>query len=135
MGHPSTQSYSYFMRVLVVDDSPAIRRRIVAMVREADVDARVTEASHGEEALLLAKRDPPKLVVLDLALSGDSGLDLVSPLKTSAAAPTVLVLTNHATEHHRRECLAQGADYFFDKSLEFDRVRDVVCELASGSRP
>jgi DNA-binding response OmpR family regulator len=118
------------MRVLVVDDSPAVRRRIVAMVHEACAGASVSEASRGDEALELAMRNPPRLVVLDLKLAGEQGLDLLQPLKTVETPPAVLVLTNHATLHYRRECLAKGADYFFDKSLEFDRVRDVVRTLA-----
>ena len=44
----------------------------------------------------------------------------------------VIVFTNYAFPQYRDRSLSFGADYFFDKSREFDRVRDVLTDLASG---
>jgi DNA-binding NarL/FixJ family response regulator len=55
-------------------------------------------------------------------------------LKATAASPLVVVLTSHPTELHRRQCLALGADYFFDKSRDFARVVDVIVRPTAPAR-
>jgi DNA-binding NarL/FixJ family response regulator len=113
------------VRILVVDDSAAIRSRLVAMLREVPgVEAH--EATGADEALALAIASPPDLVVLDLHMPGKGGLDVLPALMKLPAAPRVVVLTSHPTDQHRRLSLACGADFFFDKSREFARVVELV---------
>jgi DNA-binding NarL/FixJ family response regulator len=118
------------MRVLVVDDSPAVRRRVAALLREIPAVADVDEADQPDTALRLAETHGPRLVVLDLHLGGRGALSVLTSLKRLAAPPAVAVLTNDASERLRRECLSRGADYFFDKSKEFEAVVDLAIELA-----
>jgi len=115
--------------VLVVDDSAALRARLAAMIRESSSDAVVDEACDGGEALSVVRTARPGLVILDLQLPDRSGLEILATLKRAPRPPRILVLTNHATEHYRRECLARGADYFFDKSMEFEQVARVLSDL------
>jgi DNA-binding NarL/FixJ family response regulator len=118
------------MRVLVVDDSPAVRRRIVGLLRETEGVAEIDEAGDIEAALAAARARKPALVLLDLHLGPCRGMGVLAAFKSLPGAPTVAVLTNDASEAHRRECIARGADYFFDKSKEFDDVGRVVSRLA-----
>jgi CheY-like chemotaxis protein len=106
------------VRVLVVDDSAAIRRRLVAMLREVS-GVEVYEAERADEGLTLARRRRPDLVLLDLTMPGRSGLAVLPELKAASPSPVVVVLTNQATEQHRRLCIAEGADFFVDKSEDF----------------
>jgi CheY-like chemotaxis protein len=113
------------VRVLIVDDSPAIRARLLSMMREVpglDLD----EASGADEALETVRARRPDVVVLDLHMPGKSGLEILPAMKALLSPPMIVVLTGHPTEHHRRLCLAQGADYFFDKSREFARVLELL---------
>ncbi len=105
------------MRILVVDDSIAVRSRVVFRLREAGHEV-VGEAGDAEAALRMARLRDPEAVVLDLRLPGRSGLDILPELKASGRGPLVLVLTNAA--HARGRCLALGADFFLDKSSAFD---------------
>jgi CheY-like chemotaxis protein len=113
------------VRVLVVDDSDAIRARLVARLRELSV-AEVREATCADEALALCRGSRMDAVLLDLKLPGKSGLSIVASLKALDPAPVVVVMTGHPTEHHRRSSLAAGADYFFDKSHDFERALEVL---------
>jgi DNA-binding NarL/FixJ family response regulator len=122
------------MRVLVVDDSPAVRRRITARLREIPEVEHVDEATDVGGALAAAEAGAPQLVVLDLHLRGCGALDVLTSLKRVAAPPAIAVLTNDASEHHRRECIARGADYFFDKSKEFEALVQVASVLAHNAR-
>lgn len=113
------------MKVLVVDDSAAIRTRLVALMRDV-AGIEPVEAAGAEEALAYLRVHRADFVVLDLHMPGKSGLQVLPDIRASASSPVVIVLTSHPTEHHRRLCLAQGADFFFDKSREFARVLEII---------
>jgi CheY-like chemotaxis protein len=123
------------VRVLVVDDSPEVRARLVAMLVEVSATHIVEEAANGDDALLRIEARAPDIVFLDLHMPGKNGLSVLAALKAKPSPPVVVVLTNHPTEHYRRECMAHGADYFFDKSKHFDRAVEVLVTLGDGSDP
>ena len=135
MGRRPPRVTSPGMRVLVVDDSTELRARLVALIRETAPESVVDEARDGGEALAAVEAAFPELIILDLQLPGRGGLEILASLKQAPRAPRVLILTNHATDPHRRECLARGADYFFDKSMEFEEVAHVLSELRPSSMP
>lgn len=116
------------VRVLLIDDSAAVRSRLARMLEEQpEVD--IEEAEGVAEALEAVRRRRPDVVVLDIRLRGGSGLDVLRSLKSAPAPPVVIMLTNHASDHHRRWCREHGADFFFDKASEFDKVVDVLSAL------
>jgi len=121
------------MRVLVIDDSPAVRARLVSLVRDAAAGVEVDEACDATEALGRADSATPDLVILDLHLPGIGGVELLSRLRQNHPEATVAILTNHANDQYRRECLARGAAHFLDKSLQFDCIAEIVRSYASRS--
>jgi CheY-like chemotaxis protein len=115
------------VRVLVIDDSAVIRSRLVRLLQDlggVDVD----EAEDADGGLEAARRIQPDAVILDIRLRQGSGLQVLQALKTDPEPPLVIMLTNHPSEHHRQWCRAHGADFFFDKSREFEKVLDVLSE-------
>jgi DNA-binding NarL/FixJ family response regulator len=113
------------VRILVVDDSPAVRARLVAMLVEVP-GVELREVDRASQALEVAGDWLPDVVVLDLSMPDRSGLEILPAMKSLPVPPTVIVLTNHCTSHHMRRCLAMGADFFFDKSRDFGRVVEIV---------
>jgi DNA-binding NarL/FixJ family response regulator len=105
--------------------------RLVSLLGEAgDVEV-VAEAADGREAVALARAHAPDVVVLDLNLPELSGLEVLAVLKAERSPPVVIVLTNHSQETYRDACLRGGADFFFDKSRDFDRVAAAVASIAT----
>ena len=121
------------VKVLVVDDSPAIRARLVTLLRDV-AGISPAEASGGDESLKHLRANGAAVVVLALHIPGKGGLDVLREIKASPGSPMVIVLTSHPTEHHRRLCLARGADYFFDKSREFGRVVELLVGPTGAAR-
>lgn len=113
------------MTVLLVDDSAAIRTRLAKLLAEMGGIA-VEEASDARSAYECLGRAQPDAVVLDIRLGDHSGLPILQAIKQAPAPPLVIMLTNHPTEFHRRWCAEHGADYFFDKSCQMERVLDVL---------
>ena len=84
------------------------------------------EAGTVGEAIEGIQSTRPGAVILDLQLEDGSGLDVLRAVYPSAPALHVAVLTNYATDQHRRACMAAGAEFFLDKSSDFPRIREIV---------
>src|SRR5262245_36235939 len=122
------------MKVLVVEDSTAIRHRLASRLKELEGVEVVAEATDGSGALWYSRTLTPDVVLLDLSLPGPSGIEVLSRLKSGPNPPVVIVLTNNANEPYRVACLGRGADYFFDKSKQFDEMVDLVSDLSNPRR-
>lgn len=113
-------------KVFLVEDSAPIRERLVALL--SPVARVVGFADNAADAIhdILATR--PATVLLDLNFAGGSGngIDVLRALSTEAPEIDVFVLTNFAHPQYRRLCLGLGARGFFDKSTEFEKVRDAI---------
>ena len=118
------------MKIFVADDSSAIRERIVQLVSEVHNAEVVGQASDGSETLRAIPQSHPDLVILDLKMPGAGGFEILPLIKGLSSPPLVMVLTNYATSMHRAACKNLGADYFFDKSKEFENAIAVIESLA-----
>ena len=85
----------------------------------------IAQASSWDQAVA-AMAAPLDVVMIDLHLGRENGLGLIPHAKAEHPSALVVVLTSDPSEYHRRECVAQGADYFFDKTSEFDLAVEVV---------
>lgn len=112
--------------VFIVEDSPSIRDRLTEMLRELDGVGVVGDAETPGDAIAGIRKTNPDFVVLDYQLHGGTAIDVLRAVQPQSPATVFLVLTNHANPQYRRLCLDAGASCFFDKSLEFDKVRDIV---------
>lgn len=112
--------------VFIVDDSPVVRDRLLAMISELPNVEVVGQADVAFEAINSIRRLRPSVVVLDISMPGGSGMYVLESVKKDRPVPLVIMLTNFAHEQYRQKCLQLGADYFFDKSTEFERVTEVL---------
>jgi len=121
-------------RVYIVDDSAPIRARLAEMLSRMDSVRVVGEADCAREAVAGILSARPDSVLLDLNLMGRTGIDVMKRVHPQAPEIVFVVLTNHAEPQYRRACTEAGAAYFLDKSREFDRVREVIAEIAAATR-
>jgi len=106
-------------RVLVVDDEPQILRalRINLRVREYEVYVATT----GAEALEVAARHPPDLVILDLGLPDLDGVEVIQGLRGWTKAP-IIVLSGRADSTDKVEALDAGADDYITKPFGVEEL-------------
>ena len=106
-------------RVLVVDDEPQILRalRINLRVRQYEV----LTAATGAEALDVAGRHPPDLIILDLGLPDLSGLEVIEGLRGWTSVP-IVVLSGRADSADKVEALDVGADDYVTKPFSMDEL-------------
>jgi two-component system response regulator DevR len=71
-------------------------------------------------------------VIQDVQTTDGNGLDLLAAIKQGEKPPVVIVLTNDAYPPYRKAYLRAGADFFLDKSSEFDQIPGVLRRLLAG---
>jgi DNA-binding NarL/FixJ family response regulator len=115
------------LSVLIVEDSPVVRRRIRNMLTELSHIRSVSEAHSAPDAMQKVETSRPDFVILDVRLAdGTSGLDVLRHIKDISHQCTTIMLTNLAHHDVREECMSLGADHFFNKASEFERVVEVL---------
>ena len=130
--HPAIQG-TRPLRVFIVEDSPVLREHLT----EALSSLRMVEvAGHAETetaAIAALKAESFDAVVLDLQLKEGHGFNVLRAMRAhpDTARIDVLILTNHATPQYRTRSIALGADYFFDKSREYDLLCETLVDLAT----
>jgi two-component system, OmpR family, KDP operon response regulator KdpE len=115
-------------RVLVVDDEPQILRALRINLRVRNYDVHV--ASTGTEALELAGRYPPDLVILDLGLPDLDGVEVIQGLRGWTNAP-IIVLSGRADSSDKVEALDAGADDYITKPFG---VEELMARMRAATR-
>ena len=113
------------VEVVIADDSTAVRERLVTMLSELKGVEVVGQAQSVEEAITSIRTLRPKAVILDIRMPGGSGINVLQNIKREPPAPVVIILINYPYLQYRKKCLEAGADFFFDKSTEFNKIPQV----------
>ena len=108
-------------RVLIVDDHPLTREALATLLAGNDFDV-VGQASDGQEAIELAGRLRPQLVLLDLSMPGLDGLSALPGLRAAVPDAEVIVLTASGTEDNLLAAIRAGAAGYLLKSEPPDRI-------------
>ncbi|MFN7926608.1 MAG: response regulator [Blastocatellia bacterium] len=117
------------LRVFLVDDSPLVTERMMALLTTIEKVQIVGTARTAGAAIRGIQHLTPDLVILDFQLLDGTGVDVLKAIRRGPHTPVVIMLTNFAYEQYRVECLQWGADYFFDKSQDFERVLETCRQL------
>lgn len=112
------------MRILVVDDEPLARRRLCAQVEDLGAGTVVGEAGTGVQALELAEREHPDVVLLDVRMPDMDGLEAARHLRKLARPPAV-VFTTAYDEHALAAFETQALDYLL-KPVRSERLAEAL---------
>ena len=120
------------IRLLVVDDHPVVRAGL-RTIEEMAADIRIVDqAGTAAEALEAASRSKPDVVLLDIRLQGESGIDVCRQLKADSPSIRVIFLTSYADDHLILSALEAGADGYLLKERDTRRLVDAIREVADG---
>lgn len=118
-------------QVLIVDDSEQIRERLAALLSESSQIRLVGQVGDGHEALEAIERLRPDSVILDIRLPGSSGIEVLKLIKARYPQIQVIMLTNYDHAMYRQQCRQSGADHFFNKTREFEKIVASIMEGAT----
>jgi DNA-binding NarL/FixJ family response regulator len=128
------------LKVFISDDSAIIRERLVTVALDLPDIAVVGQAENAPGSLAAIRQTRPDVVILDIRLPGGNGIEVLREVKKIKPAPSVIMFTNYAHAQYRKKCEEAGADFFFDKSTEFEKLpqaleqvrRDLRAEAGAG---
>jgi len=66
-------------------------------------------------------------------MPGGNGIEVLKNIKKNGSGPTIIILTNYPYPQYRKKCMGAGANYFFDKSTEFNKIIEVIKKLIQES--
>ena len=115
--------------VFVADDSIVLRERLLEMLREIPGVEVLGCAEDGLHAIDCIRKLKPNAVVLDIQMPRGTGLDVLKNVKCTGGGPTMIVFTNFPYPQYRKRALEYGAEFFFDKTTEFEKLRELFGQL------
>ena len=120
------------LRVLIADDHAIVRRGLKEILREAAEETHVGEASNGTEALSLADSAAWDVVVLDITMPGQNGLEVLKQLKRRYPQVPVVMLSMHSGYHYVTGSLKAGASGYLNKETAPDELVTAIREAIAG---
>jgi DNA-binding response OmpR family regulator len=111
-------------RILVIDDEPAVVDLVVTCLRKEGYGALGAETS--EEGLKLAILSRPELILLDIALPGMTGIELLKRIRSIIPTTRVIMVSGNTDPVLAREALELGALAYVDKPFDFAYLKRVI---------
>lgn len=116
---------------MIVDDHPFIRAS-VRMALEHDYFEVVAETDNGVDALRLVRDLEPDLLVLDIAMPGLDGLEVVTRIRSLLLRTRILVLTSQAADYYSLRCMKMGATGYVCKTNNLQELGKAALAIMSG---
>ena len=114
------------MKLLIVDDSKLIRERLVETINgEHNIDI-IGQVGNSTDAMSYINGYNPDVIILDIRLPGENGIKILEKIKNSKSETIVIMLTNFPYPHYRIKCKELGANYFLNKSSEFELIPEIL---------
>jgi two-component system, NarL family, invasion response regulator UvrY len=122
------------IRIGIVDDHAIVRTGLRQFLSE-QVDFQVTgEAANGKDALELARRGDCDVLLLDISMPGQGGVDALAAIKARHPELPVLILSGFPEAHYATTLLKQGASGYLNKECDPNEIANAIRTVARGRR-
>jgi DNA-binding NarL/FixJ family response regulator len=119
------------IKVVLIDDSALIRERVDAALSALDGVEVSGHAGDVPAGMQLLQQHQPDVLILDIGLPGETGLELLQSGKVQRESLLIIMLTNYDHPKLRERCLELGAKFYFHKLTEIEKAIDACRELAA----
>lgn len=119
------------LKVFIVEDSVRVRELLMDFLHVPGELEVVGYADTESESIDALTHTPVDAAVVDLRLRQGSGLEVIDKVRKANAdrKPKIIVFTNHPFPEVRKRAMQLGADFFFDKSADYDLVKSTLLEM------
>jgi DNA-binding NarL/FixJ family response regulator len=122
------------MKILITDDHPIVRQGLRQLLRETFESVVVDEAGNGTEALDKIKKEKYDIVLLDIAMPGMNGLEVLKEIQKSNKTLPVLIISIYPEDQYALRCLKAGASGYLTKDTASDELTLAVERILSGKK-
>ena len=122
------------VRVVLADDHEVVRAGLRSLVNASAGIEVVGEARDGAEAIVRARDLKPDVLVMDLSMPGQSGIDALGMIRAKAPDVGILILSGYPEEHYAMNLIRQGASGYLNKECEPMEIVNAIRTIALGRR-
>jgi two-component system invasion response regulator UvrY len=130
----SSTAESHSFQFLIVDDHSLVRNGLRLILASTYPGAGIFEASDAKAALVCATKNKLDVVLLDISLPGQSGLDVLKQIKELQSNAKILILTMHPEDQYAVRVLKAGASGYLTKDSASDEVAIALRKILAGGR-
>ena len=123
------------MKILLADSSTQVCDRVERLLHKVEGLKIVGKAYTVRDAIVMSDRLKPDVVISEILMNDGSGVTVVRHVTRENSAPLVIMLSNFSATNIRKKYLYAGADFFFDKSFEFEMLPQFFKELQVSVTP
>jgi DNA-binding NarL/FixJ family response regulator len=117
------------MKVMIVDDSKVISQGLEKLLNDITGIEITCIAKDGQQAIDEFSKNEPDVIILDLMIPEMNGVDVLKSIRQKNDNTIIIVLTNYNQTYFRKICSELGADYFLDKSADFEKVYHICLNI------
>jgi len=118
-------------KIEIVDDTPIVRERLRETILGMGNFVIVGEAGTPGDAIAIFERERPDVIILDMRLMGGTGIDVLQAIRKIDTRVCIIVWTNFPYERYRSVSTAMGANHFFWKATEYDKLLETLRAMSS----
>ena len=122
------------IRIAIVDDHAMVRAGLRQFFSDQPDFSVVAEAANGHEALDIVRRGELDVLVMDISMPGQGGVDALAAIKARAPELPVLILSGFAEEHYATTLLRQGASGYLNKDCDPEDIVKAIRTVARGRK-
>ena len=120
-------------KIFIADDSLIVCARLLSIFNEIENIQIVGHANNGADAIEAIKRLNPDVVILDIQMPKGNGIHVLQQSKMHSPGSIFIVLTNYPFAEVKHQSLNAGADYFYDKSTDIEKMIETVRTLSGNN--
>jgi DNA-binding NarL/FixJ family response regulator len=117
------------LNIFIAEDSETMTRALTELICEIPGTQIVGTAQTASEAIESITEKKPDVVILDVRLKEGNGIDVLKEIRGRANKAKVIVFTNYPFPQYQRAAYDAGADYFFRKATETDKLIEVLASM------
>ena len=122
---------STHLKILIVDDTDIVAERLYKMIIDIDSVDTVLKSNSYNQAVELINKQLPDIILLDIQLPGKNGIALLKFVKENYPSIKTIIVTNNASSNYKLICESIGADFFIDKSAEFEKIPFIINRIST----
>jgi len=122
------------MKILICDDHKLLREGLIQILRPVEKITYIGEAGTGEEVLKLMKNTAFDILILDIALPGKNGLEILATVKTLYPSTPVLMVSMHTQVQYAIRALKKGESRYLTKNVESDELIIAIRKIKNGGK-
>ena len=122
------------IKIIIADDHPLFRRGLKHALEETSDIEVIGESCNGEDLFSLIRDSKPNIILMDIAMPGKSGLDLLKQLKNEHPKLPILILSVYPEEQYAIRFLKAGASGYLTKESVAEKLAEAIRKIAGGGK-